>query len=83
MLEQIRAIMKDIPKLSGIALEIADDADLWNAGMDSITSVQLLLRVEESFDVELPDEALTRDTFRSIRALSDALTSQLQGTPAP
>lgn len=83
MLEQIRAIMKDIPKLSGIALEIADDADLWNAGMDSITSVQLLLRLEESFDVELPDEALTRETFRSIRALSDALTSQLQGTSAP
>ena len=26
-------------------------------------------------------EALTRETFRSIRALSDALTSQLQGTP--
>lgn len=41
--------------------------------MDSLTSVQLLLRLEEKFDVEFPDELLTWETFRSVEALSDAL----------
>lgn len=77
--------MKEFAKLSGIADGIAEDADLWEAGMDSLTSVQLLLRLEESFGVELPDEVLTRETFRSIRAMAEVLSSQLnrEESPAP
>ncbi|OLT27950.1 hypothetical protein BJF83_16635 [Nocardiopsis sp. CNR-923] len=77
MQEQIRVVMKEFAKLSGIADGIAEGADLWEAGMDSLTSVQLLLRLEDYFGVELPDEALTRETFRSIRAMTEVLRTQL------
>jgi acyl carrier protein len=84
MHEQIRAIMSELSKLSSFALTIHDDDDLWDAGMDSLTSVQLLLRLEEHFEVEIPEDALTRDTFRTIKAMSDVLLAQLEtkGSPA-
>ncbi|WP_083917958.1 acyl carrier protein [Nocardiopsis xinjiangensis] len=75
--EQIRAVMKEFSKLSGVAGDISEDADLWEAGMDSITSVQLLLRLEERFQTELPDSVLTRETFRSIGSLTEALSAQV------
>ncbi|MBE7324650.1 hypothetical protein IEQ44_08290 [Nocardioides sp. Y6] len=67
--------MVGLPALADIAFSIEEDGDLWAAGMDSLTSVQLLLVLEEKFQVELPDEALTFETFRSIRTLSAVLES--------
>ncbi|MFI7131032.1 phosphopantetheine-binding protein [Nonomuraea sp. NPDC050153] len=51
---------------------------LWENGMTSLSSVRLLLLVEEEFDVELPDEALTRTTFESVGSLA-AVVRQAAG----
>jgi acyl carrier protein len=55
--------------------EIADETDLYRAGMKSFASVQLMLALEEAFDIELPEELLTRATFRSISAITAAVAS--------
>ena len=73
MQEQIRALLADLPKVAEVAEALPEDADLWSAGMDSLTSVQLMLRLEDHFGVEFPDDALTRDTFGSIRSLCGVL----------
>lgn len=54
---------------------VGDDGDLFAAGMDSLAAVQVMLRIEERFDIELPDEALNRRSFGSISALETALRS--------
>ena len=56
------------------ALEgLSDDADLFAAGLDSLAIVNVMLAVEDRFEVEIPDEYLNRATFSSIAALATVL----------
>lgn len=55
--------------------EIQDDTDLYRAGMKSFASVQLMLALEEVYDIEFPEALLTRTTFRSVAAIAAALAS--------
>ncbi|WP_030434534.1 acyl carrier protein [Actinoplanes subtropicus] len=84
MREETRAVLRTVPKLAGIVDTLPADADLWSAGMDSMTSVQVMVRLEDHFAVEFPDEALTRETFASIDAIAAALSAVLgaRGTAA-
>ena len=52
---------------------LADDADLYAAGLTSHATVNLMLALEDEFDVELPDRLLRRKTFSSVSAIAEAL----------
>jgi acyl carrier protein len=39
--------------------------DLYDLGLDSMRSVQLLIALEEALDISIPDEMLTADAFRT------------------
>jgi acyl carrier protein len=54
-----------------------EDEDLYRAGMKSFASVQLMLALEETFDIEFPDDMLTRATFRSRAAIEQAVLALL------
>ncbi len=56
--------------LSADVASLADDADLYAAGLSSFASVQLMLAIEETFDIEFPDRMLNRKSFQSIGAIS-------------
>ena len=69
MNDTIRALLA---KLGGLLVpidQIADDADLYAAGLSSFASVQLMLGIEEAFDIEFPDNLLNRKSFASISAI--------------
>ena len=55
--------------------QLADDADLYAAGLSSFASVQVMLGLEEAFDVEFPDNLLNRKSFQSIDAIARAVSS--------
>ena len=78
--EQIRAIVAAHGRLLGDVGALTDDSDLYAAGLTSLSTVNLMLALEEHFDVEFLDRMLGRKTFQSIRALSAAI-SELRGTP--
>ncbi|HEY4042149.1 MAG TPA: acyl carrier protein [Rhodopila sp.] len=46
------------------------DADLYAAGLNSLTSVDLMLAIEQAFDFVFPDDALNRRTFSSIGSIA-------------
>jgi acyl carrier protein len=71
--EEIRQIIKDHGRLPVDVDSLADDADLYEAGMTSHASVNLMLGLEDSFDVEFPDHMLKRSVFESINAIAAAL----------
>ena len=74
MIDKIREI---VSRHSGLAIDVAnlgEDADLYEAGMTSFASVDLMLGLEEAFDVEFPDAMLTRKTFASLKAIGEAVT---------
>jgi acyl carrier protein len=52
---------------------LADDADLYEAGMTSHASVNLMLALEGAFDIEFPDSMLRRNVFESVSSIGDAL----------
>ena len=47
--------------------------NLFDAGMTSHQTVQVMLALEDEFDVEFPDDRLNKATFSSIRSMVEAL----------
>ena len=70
---EIRQILKDHGRLAADAAALADDADLYQAGMTSHASVNVMLALEAQFDVEFPDSMLKRGVFSSISTIREAL----------
>ncbi|PFO51924.1 acyl carrier protein [Bacillus cereus] len=52
--------------------------DLKELGLDSLASIELLLEIEEAYEIIFPDELLTEDTFSSSRNLW-SIVSKLKG----
>ncbi|MGO6940648.1 acyl carrier protein [Rhizobium johnstonii] len=70
MNKAIRDLVAKFGKLPGLIDQVADDADLYAAGLTSFASVQLMLGLEEAFDIEFPDNLLNRKSFASISAIA-------------
>jgi acyl carrier protein len=71
--ERIRRVVGD---LGGLAVDIgrlSDEDDLFAAGMTSHASVNVMLGLENEFELEFPDSMLTRSVFQSISAIRDAV----------
>jgi acyl carrier protein len=69
MNETIRGLLGKFGGLPQGVDQIADDADLYAAGLSSFASVQLMLGIEDAFDIEFPDNLLNRKSFSSIAAI--------------
>ena len=85
--EQIRPLVAEHARLLVPIDQLDDDADLYQAGLTSLSTVNLMLALEEHFDVEFLDRMLGRKTFSSIRSLAAAI-EELKGAnpvhaPAP
>ncbi len=75
MVERVRQIIREHGRLPSDLNSLDDEADLYQAGMTSHASVNLMLALEAAFDVEFPDAMLKRSVFQSVRSISDALES--------
>lgn len=72
--DQIREILRAHGRLSVDVTRLKHDSDLYDAGLTSLNTVNLLLAIEDHFDVEFPDHLLSRSTFQSIDALAEAVS---------
>jgi acyl carrier protein len=73
MTDGIRVVLKEHGRLSVLAETLAEDENLYLAGMTSHASVNVMLALEGKFDIEFPDRMLTRSVFQSIAAIRIAL----------
>ena len=64
---QIREILAENGRLAVPVDSLDENADLFVAGLDSLAIVNVLMRLEEQFDIELPDEMLQRNRFPASR----------------
>ena len=71
---KIRALLMEFGRLPVDVATLKDDADLYAAGLTSFASVQLMLGIEEAFDIEFPERMLNRRSFASIGAIAQAVT---------
>jgi acyl carrier protein len=70
---EIRRVLREHARLPVEVDTLADDSDLFAAGMTSHASVNLMLALEDAFDLEFPDRMLTRSVFESIAAIDSAI----------
>ncbi|HYR57182.1 MAG TPA: acyl carrier protein [Chthoniobacteraceae bacterium] len=49
------------------------DSNLYEAGLDSMALMQLLILVEEEYGVSIPESALTKQNFSTVRHLSQLI----------
>ena len=52
---------------------IDPNADLGDLGLDSLSTITVLLDVEDEFAVEIPEELLEDDTFSTLAMLADVV----------
>ena len=76
--EQIRSILTTHGRLTVAVDSLGDDSDLYHAGLTSLATVGLMLGLEDEFDLEFPDSALSRQTFASIESIADVIEDILE-----
>jgi acyl carrier protein len=82
MKQTIRALLAKHGNLPVSIDNVADAADLYDAGLSSFASVQVMLALEEEFDVEFPEHLLNRKSFSSVEAIEAALAEILEDQAA-
>ena len=81
MTDEIRRIVKEHGRLPVDVDDLPEDADLFQSGMTSHASVNVMLALEDAFDIEFPDRMLKRSVFESIASIRAAL-EELQAEEA-
>lgn len=71
--DKIREVLRDHARLSKPVDQIELTTDLYQAGMTSHASVNVMLALEGAFDIEFADHMLKRSVFTSVASIRDAV----------
>jgi acyl carrier protein len=71
---QIRNVLREQGHLNKDVGALEVNADLYQSGMTSHASVNVMLALEGVFDIEFPDHMLKRNVFSSIASIRTALS---------
>lgn len=75
MEQRIRAVLASHGRMAIDPNAVSVDADLYQLGLTSHATVNVMLALEDEFDVEFPDEALKKSTFASVDAIGQLIGS--------
>ena len=70
MQDQIRDVLATHGRMAIDPREVDEQADLYELGLTSHASVDVMLALEEEFDIEFPDEVLKKSTFESVHNIA-------------
>jgi acyl carrier protein len=73
--EKIRDVLEEHGRLPVEVGSLGDTDDLYDNGLTSHASVNVMLALEDTFDIEFPDSLLRKGTFESVSAIRAALGS--------
>lgn len=76
----LKRLLIDGLRLSDLRPEdIRDDAPIFvdGLGLDSVDALELVVLVEEKFNIQIPDEDVGKRAFASIDALTDYVAAEL------
>jgi acyl carrier protein len=70
----IRDVLAEHGQLAVDIASLADDDNLYAAGLTSHASINVMLALEDEFNVEFGQELIRRSTFESITKIREALS---------
>ena len=79
MTDTIRSILEQHGQLAGRLSDLSDDADLYAAGLTSHATVNVMLALEDHFNVEFPERLMRRRSFESVSAIRAAIAELTGG----
>jgi acyl carrier protein len=68
--QRVRQLLREHGTIIADVDGLAPEADLYEAGLTSLSAVDLMLAIEQNFDLMFPDDALNRRTFSSIGSIT-------------
>lgn len=71
--DRVREIVAAHTRLAVDVATLSNEDDLYRAGLTSHASVNLMLALEDAFDIEFPERLLRRQTFESITSINEAI----------
>ena len=71
--EKVLEILAKHSRLDVDVNSLKEDDDLYDLGLTSLTTVNIMLAIEDAFDIEFPDSKLNRKTFNSIESLVEVI----------
>ena len=72
--KQVRDVLAAHGRMAVDPHEVDDQADLYKFGLTSHASVDVMLALEDAFDIEFPEEVLKKSTFESVHNISQVIT---------
>jgi acyl carrier protein len=71
---RVRSVVAEHAGLSEDAARLSGSADLFEQGMSSHASVAVMLALESEFEIEFPDEMLSKSHFGTIDSIGAAIS---------
>lgn len=72
--QSIKDILSQVGEINKDETEtLTGDSDLRNIGIDSLTSIELVVKLEESFDISIGDDDLSVDNVSTINAIIELI----------
>ena len=73
--DAIREVLNSSARLAVDSATLGDEDNLYQHGLTSHAVVNVLMSIEDRFDIEFPNALLRRDTFASVSSLRAALAA--------
>ena len=70
MIDNLRQLIDKHARLPVKAETVGSGQDLYAAGLTSFAAVQLMLALEEAFDIEFPERMLNRRSFATMDSIA-------------
>ena len=72
--ETVRAVVGSYGALSVAVADVGPDDNLYELGMTSAATLNVMLALEETFDIEFPEDLLERAIFGSLSTMETAIS---------
>ncbi|MDT7950868.1 MAG: acyl carrier protein [Acetobacteraceae bacterium] len=79
--DTMRSLLAEVAHMRTDPTTLAATDDLFAAGLSSLATVDLMLAIEDRFELEFTSAWLNRRTFASIAALSNAVRQMKEHAP--
>jgi acyl carrier protein len=80
---RIKALMVENLMLQVSAADISDDMPLFgpgSLGLDSVDALQLVVALDKTFGLKIPDPAAAKETLQSVSTIATAVHQKLTGS---
>jgi acyl carrier protein len=75
--QEIRSILARHGTLARTIDRISDDDCLFDNGLDSFGAVQVMMDLEDHFEIQFPEHLLSREVFSTVRNIQHFVSAQV------